>query len=51
MHIGPQHMHCPFECYHPQPIKDSDGKLYCGRCWFIDGEVTEMVPCTEDICG
>lgn len=45
------HYHCPFGDEHPQPIRADDGKLYCGRCWFIDGIVTEMVPCTPETCG
>ena len=47
----PEHHHCPFGCEHPQPIRGADGKLYCGRCWFVDRLITEMVLCTPEICG
>jgi len=48
------HYHCPLQCEHPQPfvIVDSDQqhRLVCGRCWVVDQLVTDMIPCTEDIC-
>lgn len=47
---GVAHGHCPYECEHPQPILADDGKLYCGACWFKNGELSEMIPCTPDVC-
>ena len=44
------HFHCPDGCEHPQPFV-SDGRLLCGRCWFVVGVVTECVPCDDDVCG
>ncbi len=40
------HAHCPWACDHPQPFI-SGGKLFCGRCWFVEGVAVEMVPCGE----
>jgi hypothetical protein len=55
------HYHCPLGCEHPQPFvlrrPRSGGKsqhrvvLLCGRCWFVDGVATVVVPCTPEICG
>jgi hypothetical protein len=42
---GTDHAHCPKDCEHPQPFT-SEGELYCGRCWFRDGEMTKMIACT-----
>lgn len=43
---GCNRAHCPCDCEHSQPfIDDSTGDLICGRCWFLDGERTLMVPC------
>lgn len=47
---GVSHAHCPLECEHPQPFT-SDGKLYCGKCWFDSWTLTEMVPCTPEVCN
>jgi hypothetical protein len=45
------HSHCPYECEHPQPIRDQrDGKLYCGRCWIVDDQKVEMRACTPETC-
>jgi len=44
-----QHAHCPYGCDHPQPF-EHEGKLYCGKHWFDDLELVEMVPCDETIC-
>jgi hypothetical protein len=45
------HGHCPEDCEHPQPFA-RDGKLYCGRCWFVYGEtLTEMIPCGPVVCN
>jgi hypothetical protein len=43
------HVHCPRGCEHPQPFFRG-GKRLCGRCWFIDGVVTEVVPCAPPYC-
>ena len=43
------HAHCPHECEHPQPFM-LDGKLVCGRCAIVCGEIVEMVPCTPEDC-
>lgn len=41
----PVHMHCPLNCYHPQPF-ERDGHWYCGCCYFSgcmpEGTLTEM---------
>lgn len=46
---GCDHAHCPYDCEHPQPFF-WEGKLVCGRCWFVDCMVTEMVPCVPEVC-
>lgn len=46
----PTHYHCPDNCEHPQPFK-AQGKVYCGRCWFKYGEITEMELCTPETCN
>ena len=46
---GVDHGHCPFDCSHPQPFV-LNGKLYCGRCEAVDNVLTEMVPCTPQVC-
>lgn len=43
-------MHCPYDCEHPQPFEVPDGRWLCGRCWFVCGMQTEMVPCGPDNC-
>lgn len=43
------HAHCTLECEHPQPFI-MDDKLYCGRCWFIRNQLTEMIACTPEVC-
>lgn len=48
---GCSHAHCPEDCENPQPILADDGELYCGRCWFVGGEVvTKMIPCRPETC-
>lgn len=47
---GASHAHCPLECDHPQPFIH-DGKLVCGCCLIMGGIVTEMVPCTPEVCS
>lgn len=44
------HAHCPYECEHPQPFVHPDGRLLCGRCWFVENEETVMIPCTPGTC-
>lgn len=44
---GISHGHCPYGCEHPQPFV-RDEKLYCGRCWFKDGILTEIEICECD---
>lgn len=46
-----EHYHCPYGCEHPQPFLLADGRLLCGRCWFVDEIETEMVLCTPELCG
>jgi hypothetical protein len=49
--MAEDHAHCPYDCEHPQPIRNVlDGKLYCGRCWIVDNVKSEMVPCTPATC-
>ncbi len=43
------HGHCPFECEHPQPFI-LDGKLVCGQCAILRGEISVMVPCSPYNC-
>lgn len=45
------HAHCPRECEHPQPFMLADGRLVCGLCAIIGGELIEMVPCTPEVCS
>ncbi len=48
---GCDHAHCPLECEHPQPFYDDRLKeLLCGRCWFVHGLCTIMVPCNQETC-
>jgi|GraSoiStandDraft_4_1057263.scaffolds.fasta_scaffold2817339_2 hypothetical protein len=47
---GVTHAHCPRGCWHPQPMLVWDGRLLCGRCWHVDGAMTEMVPCQPETC-
>ncbi len=47
---GCTHAHCPRHCEHPQPIRADDGRLFCGRCWFRSGELSEMMPCDPATC-
>ena len=44
------HYHCPHDCEHPQPFIASDGKRYCGRCWFRERELIEVFLCTPETC-
>ncbi len=44
------HGHCPYECEHPQPFIDLDGRLVCGKCWWDDGDLSVMIPCTPENC-
>lgn len=55
------HFHCPFDCDHPQPFTLAEvqekpeyqqyaGKTFCGRCYYKDGMMTEMVTCTPETC-
>ena len=46
---GCSHGHCPLDCEHPQPFAIGD-YLYCGRCWFVDGVLTEFEPCGPENC-
>ena len=48
---GCDHAHCPFDCEHPQPFLLADGRLVCGRCAILDHVISEMIPCTPDICS
>jgi len=44
------HFHCPNECEHPQPF-ELEGKRYCGRCYFVDGNgLVEVIFCTPVTC-
>jgi hypothetical protein len=56
-----EHYHCPYDCDHPQPFtlaavqenpehQKYAGKSFCGRCYHIDGVMTEMVLCTPETC-
>lgn len=47
---GCTHGHCSLLCQHPQPVGLEDGRLVCGRCLFVEGLVTEMAPCTPEVC-
>lgn len=60
-----EHSHCPAGCDdHPQPFRAfvtrAAAQFYyldpgvelelCGRCWVIEGELTQMVPCAPATC-
>jgi hypothetical protein len=47
---GCHHAHCPRSCEHPQPFVATDGRLYCGRCFFVNHTYTEMEPCNPEVC-
>jgi hypothetical protein len=48
---GCTHGHCPLGCEHPQPGRyDGEELLLCGVCYFYDGTVSEIVPCTPADC-
>ena len=47
--VDPDHMHCPLRCEHPQPFMRGD-QAFCGRCWFVNRVMTEMVPCAPPYC-
>jgi len=38
------HYHCPISCEHPQPFITGE-LLLCGRCYFVDDQITPMVEC------
>lgn len=44
------HVHCPLRCEHPQEILTDDGRMLCGRCWVINGVMTEVLPCVKGVC-
>jgi hypothetical protein len=46
----PPHYHCPNDCEKPQPIKDYDGKRYCGRCLHEGRGQVEVFFCTPVTC-
>lgn len=53
---GVTHGHCKWLCEHPQPFAvvlagETAVRLVCGRCWAVDGVVTEMTPCVPEVCG
>lgn len=41
------HAHCPNGCEHPQPIVGANAKCYCGRCYFKDNKLVEVIPCNK----
>ena len=43
------HAHCPLGCEKPQP-EVCGGKLLCMKCLVLYDTLTEMVPCTPEIC-
>lgn len=43
------HAHCPEGCEHPQPIVDGE-RLLCGQCLVLRRHVSEMLPCSTEIC-
>ena len=45
------HSHCPFDHEHPQPVRTEVRREICGCCLVMHGVVTEMIPCTEAVCG
>jgi hypothetical protein len=51
---GCTHAHCPSGCAKPQPFHLCDplvgDRLLCGRCWFVDGCLTDVVPCVPEVC-
>jgi hypothetical protein len=52
---GCDHAHCPYGDEHPQPLLvvmrgETVERLICGRCWFVDRLITDMVPCTPAVC-
>jgi hypothetical protein len=50
MNAHPEHWHCPLECEHPQPIRQTCGLRLCGRCLFIEDRWTVMILCTPETC-
>lgn len=45
------HAHCQAGCEHPQPFLSSDGRMLCGRCWFVYNHTeTIVLPCGKDNC-
>ena len=48
---GCDHAHCPHGCEHPQPFLIDDGRLVCGRCAILDNVLSEMLPCTPEVCA
>jgi hypothetical protein len=45
------HGHCPLGCEKPQPASYDDGpSLICGVCYYYDGTLSEIVPCTPADC-
>jgi hypothetical protein len=44
------HYHCPRGCEHPQPFC-AGMLLLCALCFYVDGLVTIMVPCSPELCG
>lgn len=40
-----KHLHCPAGCKYSQPFY-KNGIAYCGRHYYIDDELIEMVHCT-----
>lgn len=49
------HCHCPLGCEHPQPFwincPLTGPREVCGRCWVKNGDLTNVVPCTPEVCG
>lgn len=47
------HAHCirgDFWCPKPQPLM-LNNQLICGHCLVIDSIISEMVPCTPEVCN
>jgi hypothetical protein len=44
------HGHCPQGCEHPQPQLAIDGRMICGKHFYDDNEIVEIIPCNPATC-
>ncbi len=48
--VNRDHKHCPYDCEHPQPFILPNGREVCGKHWWDDNELVDMIPCNEETC-